>query len=153
MSDKEYLKVALEQAKLSVEQGGFPAGAIIVKDNEIISRGISISFKLNDPTAHAETVAVKEACKKLGTSTIEGATLYASLQPCLMCFSGANWAGVSRVVYGTRRTKEMIEKQYYEGNTDIEDVNKNNIRKVKLEFIPDYEKESLELINKWENQI
>jgi len=153
MDDKEYLKLAVEQAKISVEKGGFPAGAIVVKDGEIVAKGISIGFILNDPTSHAETASVREACKVLATTDLSGATLYASLQPCLMCFSGANWAGVSRIVYGCRKTDEMAKKNYYEGFTNVEDVNKNNIRKIELVFIPDFEQEMLNLVRKWEDKI
>jgi guanine deaminase len=153
LSDIQCLKLAIEQAKESVEKGGFPAGAIVVKDGEIVSKGISIGFILNDPTSHAETTAVREACKALSTTNLSGATLYASLQPCLMCFSGANWAEVSRIVYGCRKTNEMAKKNYYEGFTNVEDVNKNNVKKIELIFIPDFEQEMLDLVKKWEDKI
>jgi len=89
MDDKQYLKLAIEQAKKSVMEGGFPAGAIVVKDGKIISEGVSLGRKLNDPTEHAETSAIRKGCKNLG-SYLDGAILYASLQPCIMCFSVAN---------------------------------------------------------------
>lgn len=150
MTDKEYLKLAVEQAKKSVDKSGFPAGAIVVKDGEIISEGISIGFILNDPTSHAETVSVREACSKLKTTDLKGATLYASLQPCLMCFSGANWANISRIVYGCTKTEEMISKRYYEGKTNIQQVNNENTSKIELVFIGDYEQEMLDLVKVWE---
>lgn len=150
MTDKDYLKLAIEQAKISAEQGGFPAGAIVVKDGEIIARGISAGFKLNDPTSHGETAAIREACQKLQTSDLGGATLYASLQPCAMCFSVANWAGISKIVYGCQKTDEMAVKGYYEGSNDIEEMNKKNNRKIELEYIGDFEKEILELVSNWE---
>ena len=150
--ESEYLKQALEQAKLSVEQGGFPAGAVIVKDGEVIAEGISIGFKLHDPTSHAETVAIRNACKVLQTTNLEGCTLYASLQPCIMCFSGANWAGITKIVYGTHKTREMADKQYYEGHNNIEDINKNNTREIELTFMPGIEEESLALVEKWETR-
>ena len=124
MDDNGFLRLAVEQAKKSVNEGGFPAGAIVVKDEQIIAEGISLGFKLNDPTSHAETVSIREACKKLQTTDLTGATLYASLQPCLMCFSVANWAGITRIVFGCKKTKEMAKKGYYEGITDIYQVNK-----------------------------
>jgi len=124
MDDNGFLRLAVEQAKKSVNEGGFPAGAIVVKDEQIIAEGISLGFKLNDPTSHAETVSIREACKKLQTTDLTGVTLYASLQPCLMCFSVANWAGITRIVFGCKKTKEMAKKGYYEGITDIYQVNK-----------------------------
>jgi len=150
MKDLDFLKSAVGQAKKSVEKGGFPAGAIVVKDGEIVSKGISIGFLLHDPTSHAETASIREACKNLRTTNLNGVALYASLQPCLMCFSVANWAGVSRIVYGCNKTEEMVKKNYYEGRTDIEEVNEQNNRKIELLYIPDFEKEMLDLINKWE---
>src|SRR3989344_3808482 len=120
MTDKEYLKLAVDQAKESVEAGGFPAGAIIVKDGKIVAERISIGFELNDPTSHAETSSVRKACSDLKTSDLSGATLYASLQPCIMCFSVSNWANISRIVYGCKKTDEMAKKRYYEGFNKLE---------------------------------
>jgi len=148
--DLTFLKLAIKQAEKSIKQGGFPAGAIVVKDEQIISKGVSLSFKLNDPTNHAETSSIRQACKKLETINLSGVTLYASLRPCLMCFSVANWAGVSRIVYGCRKTDEMLSKNYYAGKTDITHINKENNRKIELVFLPDFEEESLKLIKKWE---
>ncbi len=150
MDDKQYLKLAVDQAKKSVNEGGFPAGAVVVKDNSIISEGISLGFKLNDPTSHAETSSVREACSKLKTTDLNGATLYASLQPCLMCFSVANWSGVSGIVFGCRKTEEMVRKSYYEGFTDVNKVNEENNRKIELVFLPDFEQEMLDLVKSWE---
>lgn len=151
--DLTFLKLALEQAEESVKQGGFPAGAIVVKDGKIISEGVSLGFKLHDPTSHAETSSIRQACKKLETTDLDGATLYASLQPCLMCFSVANWAGISRIVYGCKKTKEMVSKVYYEGTTDITEVNKQNNRQVELVYISDSERDMLGLIRKWERSL
>ena len=63
--DKRYLQMAVNLARRSMKEGGFPAGALVVKDNKIISEGISIGFKLHDPTSHAETSSIRKACKKL----------------------------------------------------------------------------------------
>lgn len=152
MNDKDYLKLAIEQASESVKQGGFPAGAIVVKDGKIIAKGISLGFILHDPTSHAETAAIKEACKILKTSDLTGATLYENLQCCTMCFSVANWAGISKIVYGAGKTEDMILKNYYEGKTDINKLNEENNRKINLIFIPDFENEILEMVKSWETQ-
>lgn len=153
MTDTEYLKLAVDQAKKSVEQGGFPAGAVVVKDGKIISDGISIGYLLHDPTSHAETSSIRMACKTLETSDLSGSTLYASLHPCLMCFSVANWSGISRIVYGCRKTEDMEQKRYYEGKTDIEKINAENSRKIELKFIPVFEEEMLEIVKEWEAKI
>jgi len=152
MTNKQYIKLAIKQAEKSVKQGGFPVGAVVVKDGKIISKGVSLGFKLNDPTSHAETSSIRRACKKLKNRDLGGTILYTSLQPCLMCFSVANWAGISKIVYGCKKTNEMVSRGYYEGKTDISLINKKNNRKIELIFLPDFEKESLDIVKKWETQ-
>ena len=152
MGDKDYLRIAIEQAGKSVEQGGFPAGAVVVKDGKIISKGVSLGSVLHDPTSHAETSAIREACNILKTTNLDGAILYESLACCVMCFSVANWAGIGKIVYGCKKTSEMVAKQYYEGQSDTVRLNEENSRKIELVYIPDYENESLELIKQWEKQ-
>lgn len=152
MNDKKYLRLAVGQARDSIKQGGFPAGAIVVKDDKIISKGVSLGFKLNDPTSHAETSSIRQACKTLQTTDLGGTTLYTSLQLCLMCFSVANWAGISRIVFGCRKTTDMVKKNYYEGIADLNQINDQNNRKMELVFIPDFEQEMLDLIKNWEGE-
>src|SRR3989344_5118100 len=148
--DKKYIRLAVEQARKSVKEGGFPAGAIIVKDGKVISEGISVGSKNHDPSGHAETAAIREACKKLKTTNLQGATMYESIECCVMCFSVAYWAGISRIVYAGKKTQEMVSKHYYEGTTDNQTLNKENGRQMELLFIPDLEKDSLNVIQKWE---
>lgn len=150
MNDKEYLQLAIDQARKSVEQGGFPAGAVIVKDGKVISKGVSLGSVLHDPTSHAETAAIREACKILKTINLEGATLYENLQCCVMCFSVANWAGISRIVSASKKTSDMVSKLYYEGTTDVHELNKQNTRQIELVYVPEFENESLEIVGKWE---
>lgn len=152
MKDKEYLKLAIEQAKKSSDVGGFPAGAIIVKNGEVIAEGISIGNQLHDPTSHAETAAIRDACQKLQTTDLTGATLYESLECCNMCFSVANWTGISKIVYACRKTPEMVKKFYYEGLTNNEVINNSNNRKIELVFIPDFEEEVLRITKEWEEK-
>ena len=78
MNDKQYLQLAVKQANKSVDEGGFPAGTVVVKDGKVIAGGISLGRKLHDPTEHAETSAIRKACKSI-SSYLDGATLYASL--------------------------------------------------------------------------
>ncbi len=152
MNDEEFLKLAIEQSRKSAEQGGFPAGAVVVKDGKVISEGISIGFSLHDPTSHAETAAVREACKKLGTTDLTGATLYESVECCVMCFSVCNWAGISRITYAAKKTPEMVSKGYYEGHTNNETLNKENTRQMEVVHASEFEKESLTVIEEWEKK-
>ena len=152
-TDKKFLKQAVKQSKISLQKGGFPAGAVLVQDGKVISKGISLGGTLNDPTEHSETSCIKKACKKFKTINLSGCTLYASLEPCLMCFSTANWANVSKIVYGCRKSEEMVKKGCYEGMSELEVINGKNSRQIEMEYIGDFESESLEMIVDWENKI
>lgn len=152
MDDIYFLKLAVEQGKKSAEQGGFPAGAIVVKDGKVIAEGVSLGYKLHDPTEHAETSAIRKACQVVGSSNLEGATLYESLECCNMCFSVANWGGISKIVYACRKTLDMVKKHYYEGITTNSVVNETNNSKIELIFIPDFEQECLDTVKDWESK-
>ena len=96
-----------EAIRLSVENvknGGGPFGAVIVKDGRIIARGANRVVPNNDPTAHAEICAIREACTRLGTFDLSGCDIYSSCEPCPMCFSAIYWAHLSRLFFAN--TKE-----------------------------------------------
>jgi len=97
---QEAIRLSLEMMRAG--KGG-PFGAIVVRDGEIIGRGWNQVTSANDPTAHAEIVAIREACRKTGTFLLEGAELYASCEPCPMCLSAVYWARISRVYYAASR--------------------------------------------------
>ena len=101
----EYMKVAKELAEenLTTNAGG-PFGACVVKDGEIIGRGANKVISENDPTAHAEINAIREACKNIGSHDLSGCELYTSCYPCPMCLSAIIWANIKKVYYGN--TKE-----------------------------------------------
>jgi tRNA(Arg) A34 adenosine deaminase TadA len=119
-SDREYIDMAAELAEENVKAGGGPFGAVIVKDGEIIATGVNMVTKNNDPTAHAEVNAIRNACQKLGTFKLEGCVVYSSCEPCPMCLSALYWAGVSRIYYGNTKedadainfSDEFIYKQF-----------------------------------------
>jgi tRNA(Arg) A34 adenosine deaminase TadA len=151
VSDVDFLKKAIELAVESVNQGGFPAGALIVKNGEVVGEGISVGYKNNDPSGHAQSVAIREACKKLGTSGLTGAVMYESIQSCLMCFSTSYWAKVEKIVFAARKTPEMVKKFYYEGVTDIGEINTLNNRQIEMVHVPEMEEEALKVIRGWED--
>lgn len=106
----EYMKVAknLSEKNLKTNVGG-PFGACIVKDGKIIGKGSNHVLENNDPTAHAEIVAIREACKKINSYDLSGCELYTSCYPCPMCLSAIIWANIKKVFYGnTREDAEMI---------------------------------------------
>ena len=101
--DKAFMREAIRLANKSVERGGGPFGAVIVKDGEIIA-GSSNSVTIdNDPTAHAEVNTIREACRRLGTFDLSGCTVYTSCEPCPMCLGAIYWARISRIFYGNTR--------------------------------------------------
>lgn len=102
--DRELLKMAADIALKSVDNGGGPFGAVIVKDGKVIASASNSVTIDNDPTAHAEVNAVRAACRSLGAFKLEGCTVYSSCEPCPMCLSALYWAGVARIFYGN--TKE-----------------------------------------------
>ena len=150
--DKKYIELALEQARKSVEAGEFAAGAVIVKDGKVISEAICTGHTESDPTGHAETVAIRKACRNLNTLDLSGTTMYESVECCLMCFSAAVWAGISKIVYAARKTPEMVEKGYYEGASNIQTINRENRRQIELVFAEEFEQKSLEIIENWEKK-
>jgi tRNA(Arg) A34 adenosine deaminase TadA len=91
---KRFMQMAIDISKESVRNGGGPFGAVIVKDGEIISGSNNKVTINNDPTAHAEVMAIREACQKLQTFDLSGCELYASCEPCPMCLSAMYWAHI-----------------------------------------------------------
>jgi tRNA(Arg) A34 adenosine deaminase TadA len=152
MNDVDYLKLAVEQAELSVKKGGFPAGCVIVRDGKILAKGISVGYSSYDPTGHGESLAIRSACQSLQATQLTGATVYDSMEPCLMCFSAAYWSGIEKIVYACRKTNEMVKKHYYEGESNIESINNTNSRNIELVYLPDFEARVLAIIEAWEKQ-
>ncbi|WP_223861756.1 nucleoside deaminase [Geminicoccus harenae] len=91
--------IRLSIEKMEAGEGG-PFGAVIVKDGEIIAEGWNRVTSTNDPTAHAEMEAIRAACRKLGSHSLEGATIYTSCEPCPMCFAAIYWARLDAAHYG-----------------------------------------------------
>ena len=99
-NDRRFMQMACELAYANVEKGGGPFGAVIVKDGEVVAAGTNTVTLDNDPTAHAEVNAIRNACRKTGNFKLEGCDIYTSCEPCPMCLSALYWAGVRRIFYG-----------------------------------------------------
>ena len=97
---KEAVKAAL--SGMNNNEGG-PFGCVVVKDGEIIGRGNNKVTSTNDPTAHAEVTAIREACKKLDSFQLEGCEIYTSCEPCPMCLGAIYWARPDKVYYGSNQ--------------------------------------------------
>ena len=100
MTDEYFMQQALKQAQIAFEEDEVPVGAIVVIGNKIISRGYNQVEKLNDPTAHAEIIALTSAFNFLGSKYLPDATLYVTVEPCVMCAGALYWSKIGRVVYG-----------------------------------------------------
>jgi len=144
---KLFLKQAVENARESMKQGGFPAGAVLVLNGAVVGKGLSLGYLENDPTGHGEINAIRNTCKKLSTGDLTGATLYTSMEPCLMCFGAANWVNVSEIVFASK--KENLPKDFYEGASSIEEIDRKNLKKVKMTFVSGFEDEIMEIVNEF----
>ena len=101
--DKEFMREAVRLSRESVQNGGGPFGAVIVKDGKLIA-GSSNSVTLeNDPTAHAEVSCIRKACKALGTFDLSGCVIYTSCEPCPMCLGAIYWAHLDKIYYANDR--------------------------------------------------
>lgn len=100
MTDEELMRVALEEAQLSLEDDDVPIGAVVARGSEIIARAHNQRELRNDPTAHAEILALREAAEAIGSWRLGGLTMYVTLEPCAMCAGGLVLARIDRLVYG-----------------------------------------------------
>ena len=98
--DERWIGAALDQARMAEAEGDVPVGAIIVRQNEVLARASNRSLRDQDPTAHAELLAIREAAHVVGSWRLNDCTLYVTLEPCAMCAGAIYWAGIGRVVYG-----------------------------------------------------
>ena len=101
--DARFMREAIRLADESIERGGGPFGAVIVKEGTIVAGSANSVTLDNDPTAHAEVKAIRQACHVLDTFSLKGCTLYTSCEPCPMCLGAIYWAGIDRVYYANTR--------------------------------------------------
>jgi len=102
-TDERLLREAIRLARTRMHRGAGPFGAVIARDGVIVARGWNAVTATQDPTAHAEVVAVRRACRALDTFHLEGCVLYSSCEPCPMCLGAAFWARLDRLVYAATR--------------------------------------------------
>jgi len=102
-SINKFMLRAIELSIKSANGSGGPFGCVVVKDNKIIAEGSNKVTFSNDPTAHAEIVAIREACKKLNTFNLSGCDIYASCEPCPMCLSAIYWSHIDNIYYANTR--------------------------------------------------
>jgi tRNA(adenine34) deaminase len=107
-TDEDWMLHAIDLARDAERAGEVPVGAIVVLDNKIIGKGFNCPISANDPTAHAEIIAMRDAAKSIGNYRLTGTTLYVTLEPCLMCAGAMVHARIDRLVYGTDDPKTGV---------------------------------------------
>jgi tRNA(adenine34) deaminase len=105
MGEEHFMKLALREAENAFSEGEVPVGAIVVINNRVISRGHNMVEKLKDPTAHAEMIALTSAFNSLGSKYLQDATLYVTVEPCLMCAGALHWSKIGKIVWGAEDVK------------------------------------------------
>ena len=144
---KQYMARAIELAKNSVENNaGGPFGCVVVRDGEIIGEGNNRVTSTNDPTAHAEIVAIRNACSRLSSFQLEGCTIYTSCEPCPMCLGAIYWARPERVFYACDR--DDAANIGFDDDFIYEELEKNNGDR-KLELTSLMRDEALEVFGHW----
>lgn len=107
--DQQFLREAIRLSRHHMLAGvGGPFGAIVARDGELVAEGWNRVTSTNDPTAHAEVVAIREACTKLGTFKLDGCTLYSSCEPCPMCLAATYWSRLDRLVFAASRVDAAV---------------------------------------------
>ena len=103
--DEYFMKQALVEARAAANEGEVPVGAVVVCNNQIIARAHNQTERLNDPTAHAEMLAITAAVSVLGAKYLTGCSLYVTVEPCIMCAGAIGWSQLSTIVYGASDEK------------------------------------------------
>ena len=144
--DATFMQMAIDLSIENIEHGGGPFGAIIVKDGKVIAVGSNRVVPNNDPKAHAEISAIREACRKLKTFKLDGCTIYSSCEPCPMCLSAIYWSRISRLCYGN--TKTDAAKIHFDDSFIYNQLHlKNNERTLQCEHF--MRNEALIAFQKW----
>ena len=120
----KFMQRAIELSIESINSGGGPFGSVIVKDEKIISEGMNRVAVNNDPTAHGEIVAIRNACKKLNTFNLSDCSLYSSCEPCPMCMSAIYWSRIGNVYYAN--TRDDAKKINFDDSLIYSEIPKKN---------------------------
>ena len=146
----KFMIKAIELSIKSAETIGGPFGCVIVKDNKIISEGSNKVTLTNDPTAHGEIVAIREACLKLNTFNLSGCELYSSCEPCPMCLSAIYWSHIDKIFYAnTRNDAKNID---FDDSFIYSEINKK-IEDRKIQMTQMHKDEALKAFKIWDNKV
>ena len=143
------MKRAIELSVESVNNGGGPFGSVIVKDNKIIAEGSNKVTSNNDPTAHGEIIAIREACKKLNNFSLNQCELYSTCEPCPMCLSAIYWARIDKIYYAN--TRDDARKIDFDDSIIYAELQKN-IDKRKIPMIQIMRNDALKAFELWDKK-
>ena len=130
----KFMQREIELSIESIKSGGGPFGSVIVKDDKIVSEGMNRVTVSNDPTAHGEIVAIRDACKKLNTFDLSNSYLYSSCEPCPMCMSAIYWSRINKVYYAN--TRDDAKKIDFDDSFIYSEISKmNKDRSISMEQI------------------
>lgn len=150
MCEKDtFMREAIGLSLDNIDHGGGPFGAVIVKDGKIIARGANRVTASNDPTAHAEVNAIREAARVLGTFDLSGCEIYTSCEPCPMCLGAIYWAHLDKVYYGN--TKADAKAIGFD-DSFIYDELALPMEKRHLKIVPLMRDQAIKAFEKWENK-
>ena len=146
MKNINFMKRAIELSIQNIKDNGGPFGCVIVKESKIIAEGVNRVTFNNDPTAHAEIIAIRNACEKLNTFNLEECELYTSCEPCPMCLSAIYWSHIDKIYYGNSRLDASkigfdddfiyneLNKELSSRKIQMKQINKNEAKKAFLDW-------------------
>jgi len=146
----KFMQRAIELSIESIHSGGGPFGSVVAKDNEIISEGMNRVTVNNDPTAHGEITAIRQACKKLNTFDLSGYELYSNCEPCPMCLSAIYWSHIDKVYYAN--TRDDAHKIDFLDPIIYKELQKTNEEK-KIQMVQMMRKEGLKAFEIWDKKV
>ena len=148
-NNSKFILRAIELSKKSIKNQGGPFGCVIVKEGKIISEGFNKVTSTNDPTAHGEIVAIRDACKKLNTFNLEGCDLYSSCEPCPMCLSAIYWSHIDKIYYAN--TREDAKDIDFDDSLIYTEISKDKNDR-QIEMVQMHREEALEAFKIWKNK-
>ena len=146
---KKFMAKAIELSINSANTIGGPFGSVIVKDKKIIAEGSNRVTSSNDPTAHGEIVAIREACKKLKTFDLSGCEIYTSCEPCPMCLSAIYWSRLDKIYYAN--TREDAKDIDFDDSLIYTEISKDKNDR-QIEMVQMHREEALEAFKIWKNK-
>ena len=145
----KFMTRAIELSIESINIGGGPFGSIIVKDDKIIAEGSNEVTLINDPTAHAEIVAIRQASKSLNNFDLSGCELYSTCEPCPMCLSAIYWARIDKIYYAN--TRDDAQKIDFDDSLIYSELQKN-LKKRKIPIVQIMRDEALKAFELWDEK-